>query len=107
MRPQEFQKVPMVKPFKILALVILTAFLVSPCAGIQKPDAAKNDSGDGGPATKASINGPTGIALDQDGNLLIAEREGYRIRKVDTHTGITTTVAGTGINAFTGEGGPA
>lgn len=53
-------------------------------------------SGDGGPADKASLDAPTGIALDQAGNLFIADTNNNRIRRVDTKTHIITTVAGNG-----------
>lgn len=63
-------------------------------------------SGDGGPATKASLNSPTGVCTDPAGDLFIADVGNYRIRKVDT-SGNITTVAGNGIEAGTGDGGPA
>jgi hypothetical protein len=63
-------------------------------------------SGDGGPATEAQLNEPHGLALDESGNLYIAEKEGHRVRKVDAH-GIITTVAGTGVAGSSGDGGPA
>ena len=63
-------------------------------------------SGDGGPATGAALNGPGGIAFDSAGNLYIADLSNNRIRKVDT-AGIITTVAGNGVNGFSGDGGPA
>jgi sugar lactone lactonase YvrE len=64
-------------------------------------------SGDGGPATNASLHGPTGIALDAWGNLYIADHNGnHRIRKV-TAAGIISTVAGNGQAGFSGDGGPA
>src|SRR5215472_1032278 len=63
-------------------------------------------SGDGGPATSASLNQPTGIAVDGAGNLFIADLGNNRVRKVATN-GIITTVAGTGTGAFSGDGGPA
>jgi sugar lactone lactonase YvrE len=52
-------------------------------------------SGDGGPANLASLNEPYDIAVDEAGNLFIADKYNHRIRKVDTN-GIITTVAGTG-----------
>ena len=63
-------------------------------------------SGDGGPATSASLALPTGVAVDGAGNLFIADRNNNRIRKVDT-SGIITTVAGNGISGFSGDGAPA
>ena len=51
--------------------------------------------GDGGPAVEALLNSPRGIAVDGAGNLLIADYENGRIRRVDS-TGIMTTVAGAG-----------
>ncbi|MCA1570317.1 MAG: SMP-30/gluconolactonase/LRE family protein, partial [Chloroflexi bacterium] len=64
-------------------------------------------SGDGGPATAANLNNPTGLVLDAAGNLFIAERDGNRVRRVDALTGVITTVAGTGTGGFGGDGGPA
>ncbi|MDH5457136.1 MAG: hypothetical protein OEY26_00335 [Nitrospinota bacterium] len=63
-------------------------------------------SGDGGPATKAAMNIPAGLAFDKQGNLYIADRANHRVRKVDTK-GIITTVAGNGTVGFSGDGGPA
>jgi sugar lactone lactonase YvrE len=61
-------------------------------------------SGDGGRATLASLNLPTGMAVDTAGNLYIADTSNHRIRKVST-AGIITTVAGNGIGGFSGDGG--
>ena len=64
-------------------------------------------NGDGIPATAASLNDPTGIALDAAGNLYIADAANNRIRRVDVSTGVITTVAGAGSRGFSGDGGPA
>jgi len=63
-------------------------------------------SGDGGPATKAALALPIGIALDREGNLYIACHHNSRVRKVDRN-GKITTVAGTGEWMFNREKGPA
>ena len=69
---------------------------------------AGTDAGsrDGGPATEALLTFPYGVAVDDQGNLYIADTENHRIRKVDT-SGIITTFAGTGEEGFGGDGGPA
>lgn len=65
-------------------------------------------AGDGGPATKALLNTPSGLALDKAGNLYIADRDNSRVRKVDASTGVITTVAGGGSPADgLGDNGPA
>lgn len=64
-------------------------------------------SGDGGPATKASLAFPMGLAVDREGNLFIADARNHRIRRVDAKTGIITTVAGQGIRGLGGDNGPA
>jgi trimeric autotransporter adhesin len=63
-------------------------------------------SGDGGLATKATLQEPWGIAFDAAGDLLIADRDNDRVRKVDPR-GIITTFAGTGTRGGRGDGGPA
>jgi trimeric autotransporter adhesin len=64
-------------------------------------------SGDGGPAVNAQLNIPAFSCMDTAGNILIADAGNNRIRKIDTATGIITTIAGTGNNNFSGDGGPA
>lgn len=61
-------------------------------------------SGDGGPAVKAQLAQPTGVAVDRDGNLLIADLSNARVRMVSSD-GTITTVAGGGGNSA--NGGPA
>jgi sugar lactone lactonase YvrE len=63
-------------------------------------------SGDGGPATKAQLNNPLGVAVDRAGNVFIADADNFRIRKVAVD-GTISTVAGTGVSGYTGDGGPA
>ena len=62
-------------------------------------------SGDGGPATIAELYLPTGVAVDAVGNIYFADNQ--RIRKVTASTGIITTVAGSGVQGYSGDGGPA
>ena len=61
--------------------------------------------GDGGPSVQASLNMPHEIQFDRAGNLYIAERDNHVIRKVDGKTKIISTVAGTGVAGFSGDGG--
>jgi sugar lactone lactonase YvrE len=63
-------------------------------------------TGDGGPATKAPLSYPQGIALNGQGNLFIADSNGARVREVNLSTGIISTVAGS-TEGFSGDGGVA
>ncbi len=64
-------------------------------------------AGDGGPATAVSLSAPRKIAVDGRGGLLISEFGANRVRRVDLSTGTISTVAGTGVAGFSGDGGPA
>jgi DNA-binding beta-propeller fold protein YncE len=66
----------------------------------------KGFSGDGGPAIKARLNGPTGVVRAGDGAVYICDTANHRIRKV-TRDGKISTFAGNGEAAWTGDGGPA
>src|SRR5437762_3373667 len=69
---------------------------------------ASGFAGDGGPATAAELNYPTGVALDAAGDLFIADRASCVVRKVTATTGTISTVAGTGgVCGFAGDGGAA
>ncbi len=63
-------------------------------------------TGDGGPATGATVWGPWGLALDSKGDLFIGDSNNKRVRMVNA-AGIITTVAGTGGFGFSGDAGPA
>ena len=102
--PREF-------PVGCLVLLLLTVEV-----GAQSPVSYRFDTfagtgedgfgGDGGPATEAILDSPTGVTVDGAGNLYIADLENHRIRKVDA-AGTITTVAGTGESGYGGDGGPA
>lgn len=51
-------------------------------------------AGDGGPAIIASLKNPTGVAVDSNGNLYIADGDNFRVRRVDQSSGVITTFAG-------------
>jgi sugar lactone lactonase YvrE len=81
---------------------------VAAATGIITPYAGNGKaaySGDGGPATVASIYGPAACALDSAGNLYIADVGNNVVRKITASTGIITTVAGNGVGAGTATGG--
>jgi sugar lactone lactonase YvrE len=62
-------------------------------------------SGDGGPATKAKLFGPWGLAVDSQGNLFVNDWGSNRVRRIDAVTGVITTVAGNGNTSYTRDGG--
>ncbi len=76
--------------------------IIATVAGSDNDDAAV----DGIPATQAFVS-PIRIILDPGGNLLISDGNLNRVRRIDARTGIITTVAGNGLGAFSGDGGPA
>ena len=91
--------------FFLLFIYISNAYaqIITTVAG----SAVAGFNGDGGPATMAALLVPSGVAVDKYNNLYIADNDNNRIRKVDAITGIITTVAGNGLYAFAGDGGPA
>ena len=62
-------------------------------------------SGDGGPATAATLNYPEGVAVDNAGNVFVADTNNSLVRRI-TPDGIITTIAGTGVDGFGGDNGP-
>ncbi len=81
---------------------VTPAGVISTVAG----NGAAGHSGDGGPATRAQLNGPSGLAVDLAGNLYIADSLSDYIRKV-TPDGTISTFAGIGVGGLSGDGGPA
>lgn len=75
-----------------------TTGVITTVAGNGSP----GSTGDGGPATSASLQQPAGITFDSSGNLYIADQENQRIRKVDT-SGNISTVAGNGSKGFSAD----
>ena len=63
-------------------------------------------TGDGGPASQATVNAPTFAAYDSQGNLYFLDAGGSLLRKIDTN-GMISTIAGTSTVANLGDGGPA
>jgi sugar lactone lactonase YvrE len=62
-------------------------------------------SGDGGPATSAQFYNPLAVAVDTAGNVYVADSNNGAVRMISN--GIITTIAGSGILSYTGDGGPA
>ena len=82
---------------------ITTTGLITTIAG----NGTQGFSGDAGPATSAAIDSPSGLALDSANNLYIADTHNHRIRRIDATTGLIATIAGTGIQGFSGDTTPA
>jgi len=74
--------------------------IITTVAGTGEP----GSSGDGGPGPQAQLREPNDCFLDGRGGLLIADIQDQRIRRLDVHTGIITTFAGTGEKTRTGDG---
>jgi hypothetical protein len=63
-------------------------------------------SGDGGPATSATLNSPSALSIGPDGSIFIADGGNHRIRRI-TPDGMISTYAGNGQAGYSGDGGPA
>jgi trimeric autotransporter adhesin len=86
-----------------IRMVMTTTGIITTVAG----DGVSGSSGDGGPATSAGLMNPSDVAVDGSGNIYIADTSNNRIRMVTKSTGIISTVAGTGVTGYSGDGGPA
>jgi DNA-binding beta-propeller fold protein YncE len=81
----------------------LTAKRVNVIAGT----GMKGHVGDGGPAKSAQLSAPHEVRFDSKGNMFVAERDSHVVRRIDMKTQVITTVAGTGVAGYSGDGGPA
>ena len=68
---------------------------------------AAGSTGDGGPATAARLNTPRNVTFGPDGDMYIADDQNFKVRRVDAVTKTITTVAGSGVAGFAGDGGVA
>jgi len=84
----------------VIRLINAKTHFISDFAGV----ASCGYNGDGIPATAAQLNAPWGIALTAAGDLFISEERNHRIRKVDSASGLISTVAGNGVRGYTGDG---
>ena len=91
----------------LIALLVISAPLLAQAQGLITAVAGNGSigfSGDGGPATSATLGLPNGLGADSAGNFYIVDALNNRIRKVDA-SGIIRTVAGNGFPLFSGDGG--
>lgn len=79
------------------------AWTISTAAG----NGTQGYAGDGGAATAATLNNPFDVAFDAAGNMIFSDTFNHVLRRVDAHTRVITTIAGTGVKGFSGDGGPA
>lgn len=83
-----------------------TTLNISTVAGTGAACTVPTACGDGGQATLAKLNSPSGIALDTADDIFIADSGDNLIRRVDGTTQVITTVAFNGTATFSGDGGP-
>ena len=86
--------------FLILLLQLSKAQIITTIAGT----GTAGYNGDGIIAVTALINGAQGIALDASGNIYFGDIGGNRVRKITISTGLISTVAGTGLGSYNGDG---
>ncbi|MEC9010330.1 MAG: hypothetical protein VX877_13780 [Planctomycetota bacterium] len=94
----------------LLSVLFLSAADTLPAAGRVVTWAGNGKAaytGDGGPATSATVGGPFGVSLGPDGALYVCEINNHCVRRIDRRTGLISTVAGNGKAGYAGDGGPA
>jgi uncharacterized protein (TIGR03437 family) len=89
---------------QVVRVVTTSSGIVNTYAGVGLTSGFKGDTG---PAGDAWLSFPAGVAFDSAGNLYIADSNNHRVRKVTGATGKITTVAGTGVEGYNGDGIPA
>ena len=88
----------------VIRMVINSTGIITTIAG----NGTQGYSGDGGPTTSASLRNPTSIVIAAvTGDIYIADFGNHVIRMITKSTGIITTIAGTGKDGYSGNGGPA
>lgn len=94
---------------QIIRKVSAATGIITTIAGTPEGASLSGPQGDGGPAIKAYLSYPSGVAVDSSGNVFIADSNDQVVREVNASTGIITTVAGKGLQGYpgTGNGGPA
>lgn len=88
----------------VIRRVDVHTHIITTVAGHYAGTFAAGYSGDGGAATSAQFNNPTGLAIAGDNNLYIADGGNHVIRRVDLRTSIITTVVGSGVAGDSGDG---
>ena len=86
----------------LLLPLLGSAQTISTIAGID----SAGYNGDGMEATLSALNRPFSMAVNNSGNVYIADRYNSRVRRINA-SGVITTIAGTGTSGYTGDGGPA
>jgi sugar lactone lactonase YvrE len=81
--------------------------IITPTGVIQRlaGNYTRGFSGDGGPALSATMSFPRDVAVDRSNNVYFCDTGNARVRRIDAATGIIRTVAGNGVQAFSGDNG--
>jgi NHL repeat len=87
----------------VIREVVAATSIIQTVAGSSTP----GYGGDGGPATSAGLNAPSGLFVDGSGNIFIADTDNSVIREVLAASGNIQTVAGNGTAGYSGDAGPA